>query len=243
MNKNKLIAFATSGLPRTTVKISDGRDVSIRAFAVKELKLLMMANESNSAQDEQVINVLNQCIETEGVDVKFIPSHDIELLYIELYKISKGTSTIPAVYKCTQNVDGAVCGESIKVSINLNNITVDTPREPIVKLANGLVLNMRYPNILEREYFTDTDEHEDIFNLAMRCIDSVDTGTEVMKVGVDVTQEEITEVIEYLDESSFGSLIEFVQSIPTITTAFPLKCPKCGHQEVVTLRGLSDFFD
>lgn len=243
MNKNKLVAFATAGLPRTTVKISSGIDITIRAFAVKELKLLMMSNESQSAQDEQVLQILNQCIETVDIDAKFLPSHDVELLYIELYKISKGTSTIPARYRCTQDAHGELCGEPINVSINLNNIAISDTPDPLVKLSNGLTLNMRSPNVIEREYFTETEDHNDIFNLAMRCIDSVDTGTEIMKVGVDVTAEEIAEVIEYLDETSFGLLIDFVQNIPTITTSFPLKCPKCGYEEIVTLRGLSDFFD
>ena len=242
MKKNKLIEFASAGLPRATAKISDGRDVTMRAFAVKELKLLMMANASESGQDEQVLQVLDQCIETEGVTAKTLPSHDIELLFVELYKISKGTSLVPVRFRCThQNEDGEVCGTPINVNANLNNITVEGNSETTVKLANGLTLNMRHPNVLEREYFNT--ESEEAFNLAMRCIFSIDTGSEVLVVGEDVSYEEVAEVIEYLDEKSFGALVDFVNNIPTIVMHMPLKCPQCGHREVVTLRGLGDFFD
>lgn len=242
MKKNKLVAFATAGLPRATIKLSDGREVTMRAFAVKELKLLMMAHTSSTAQDTQVLQILDQCIETEGLSSKTLPSHEIERLYIELYKISKGSSLIPVQYKCTQDVDGEICNNPINVNINLNNVTVEGHQRDTVELANGLTLKMRYPNVLEREYFNDYSEN-DIFNLAIRCIESVDTGTEVMVVGEDVSAEELSEVIEYLDEKSFSSLLEFVQNIPTVTTSFPLRCSKCGHKEIITLRGLSDFFE
>lgn len=242
MKTNKLIAFATAGLPRATITLSDGREVTMRAFAVKELKLLMMAHTSESAQDTQVLQVLDQCIETPGITSKELPSHEIERLYIELYKISKGSSIIPVQYRCTQEHDGETCNTPINVNVNLNNVTVEGHQESTVALANGLVLNMRYPNVIEREYFDNHDEN-DVFNLAVRCIASVDTGTEVMVVGEDVTAEEVSEVIEYLDEKSFAALLTFVQNIPTVTMSFPLRCPKCGHKEVVTLRGLGDFFD
>ncbi|MGL5404370.1 MAG: hypothetical protein ACRC9I_11590 [Acinetobacter sp.] len=242
MKKNKLVAFATAGLPRATIKMQDGREITMRAFAVKELKLLMMAHTSESAQDTQVLQILDQCIETEGVSSKELPSHEIERLYIELYKISKGSSLIPVQYKCTQEHDGEICNTPINVNVNLNNVVVEGHQSDTVKLANGLTLNMRYPNVLEREYFNDHNEN-DVFNLAVRCIKSVDTGTEVMVVGEDVTAEEVSEVIEYLDEKSFAAILEFVQNIPTVTMSFPLRCSKCGHKEVVTLRGLADFFD
>lgn len=242
MSKNKLVQFVEAGLPRTKTKISDGRVIKIRAFAVKELKLLMMANASESAQDEQVLQVLEQCIETVGIDVKSLPSHDIELLFIDLYKISKGTSIIPVKFRCTHtDEEGKICGSEINCKVNLNNVTFDSMTEKKIELSNGLTLNMRYPNILEREYFND--EVKETFNLAMRCIESVDTGSEVMVVGEDVSGEEIAEVIEYLDETSFTKLMTFVTEIPTVTLSMPLKCPSCGHTEVITLKGLADFFD
>lgn len=240
--RNKLIEFASAGLPRATTKISDGREVTMRSFAVKELKLLMMASASETAQDEQVLQILDQCIETDGVSAKTLPSHDIEMLFVELYKISKGSSSIPVRFVCNHtNEDGDVCKTAITTNANLNNVSVEGNSEKSIKLSNGLILNMRHPNVLERDYFSA--ESEDSFNLAMRCIETIDTGTETMKVGEDVSYEDVSEVIEYLDEKSFGELVDFVNNIPTIVLHIPLKCPSCGHKEVVTLRGLADFFD
>lgn len=245
MKKNKLIEFASAGLPRTTFTISDGTSVKMRAFAVKELKMLMMANESGSAQDEQVLNVLDQCIETDGVTAKHLPAHDVEMLFIELYKISKGTSRVPVQFRCTNDVevDGKMkpCKAPIKVSVDLNTAHVSGEAETKVTLTNGLVLNMRYPTVLEREYFTDTAN--DLFNMAMRCIVSVTTPAETLVVGEDVSEEEVAEVIEYMDEKSLEAMLTFIGTIPTVEIKFPLKCPKCGHEEIVVLRGLADFFD
>lgn len=241
MKTNKLLAIASAGLPRTVTKLSDGREVKIRAFAVKELKLLMMANTSETAQDVQVLQILDQCIETDGIEASMLPSHDVEKLYLDLYKISKGTSLVEVAYNCANVVDGKKCNNTIKTTVNLNTVVYENDIDKTIKLTNGLVMNMRYPNILEREYFED--KFDNLFNLAMRCIESVDTGTEVLKVGVDITPEELMEVMEYLDESSFETMLEFVSNLPSITTSFPLRCPCCGHEEVMTLRGLGDFFD
>lgn len=240
MKKNKLIDLASAGLLRSKVKISDGSMVSVRAFTVKELKLLMMANTSETAQDTQVVQILSQCIETEGVDVNTLPSHDIEVLYVEIYKLSKGTTMIPVKYRCGNVIDGKKCGSDIATNVNLNHMTLTESSDPVIKLTNGLSVNMRFPNILEMEYFDD--EITNVFNLAMRCIDSINTGTEIMKVGVDITEEEVAEVVEYLDQESFANILEFVSNLPTISLKFPLKCPNCGHEEIIELRGLADFF-
>lgn len=242
MNKQKLFDFASAGLPRATYKISTGKDVTIRAFSVKELKLLMLADESKTAQGTQILQVLNQCIETEGVTADNLASHDIEMLYIKLYMISKGTSLIPVKYRCNNVVDGKSCDTPIGVNVNLNNITISDAPDTTIKLSNGIVLNMKFPNIVEREYFEEY-KPEKVFNLAMRCIESVTVGDETMIVGLDLSEEELSEVIEYFDDAAFGRLIDFVSSIPTISISFPLRCPKCKHEEVVSLRGLGDFFD
>jgi hypothetical protein len=240
MKHSKLLDMATAGLLRTTVNISDGSEVKIRAFAVKELKLLMMASESGSAQDYQVIQILNQCIETDGIDANDLPSHDVEYLYLQLYKISKGTHLIPVKYLCTNEVDGKKCNNPIATSLNLNNVVVDESPIPTIKLTNGLVFNMRLPTILEMDHFSDKTTNP--VYLAIRCIKSVDTGSEVLVVGEDLDDEELAEVVDYLDESAFNQLIEFVTTLPSISLTFPLKCQKCGHEEIVTVRGLSDFF-
>lgn len=245
MKKNKLIEFASAGLPRSTIKISNGINVKIRSMAVKELKLLMMAYTSETAQDEQVIQVLAQCIETPNVSVADLPSHDVELLYIELYKLSKGTHLVPVKYTCNSvDGDGVRCGSVINSNINLNSVTVDGMPDTVINLTNGLTLNMRFPTIAEISA-TDTEDGDitPLLTLATTCIVSVDTGSDLLIVGEDLVDEEIMEVFDYLDESSLDSIIKFASSIPRVSTKFPLKCPKCGHEEIIELRGLTDFFD
>ncbi|MGL6228635.1 MAG: hypothetical protein ACRC3J_05445 [Culicoidibacterales bacterium] len=230
---------------QTTVKLIDGREVKLRAFLVKEYKLLMMANEANSNYEKVLIQVLQSCV-LDDTDVETLPIFEIENLYLNLWKLSKGISTIPVMFKCTNNVkneDGTEtsCDTEIKVVVNLNTVTLSNEVENRIVLNDSLTIQMRYPNILEAEYF-DIKQESDVFDMVNRCIDVIEFNGDVMKVGTDIDFEEVSEIMEYVDDKGFEKLSDFVGEIPQVTISIPVKCPKCGHQEPVVLKGLTDFF-
>lgn len=230
--------FATAGMQRSTVIISTGESITIRAFSVKELKLLMMASTAENAQDVQTLNVLKQCIDQE-IDLDAVPSHDVEKLYLELYKLSKGTAILPVSYTCGNEVDGSTCGENITVNLNLNNVQLVDECQREIKLTDNITIKLRIPTTTERDYF---GEKQDPFNLVMRCITHVITPTDTLIVGEDITPEELTEVIEYMNSEVYATVISWSDTLPSLQLHMPIRCPKCKHEEVISLEGLNDFF-
>ena len=242
MSKKQLLqSLATAGMPRIPYTLEDGRAITMRAFAVKELKLLLMAAAGDNSQEFQIIQVLSQCID-QDIDVNALPSHEVEILYLELFKLSKGSSILPVSYTCGNQVDGHVCGETITVNMNLNSvIKIDnTPRE--IELTEGVKLKLRMPTVKEKDYFS-TEKSRDAFNLAMNCVCEVITPSETMIVGEDLSREELTEVIEYMDVNVFAEIMKWVGSLPRLELNFPVRCPKCRHEEVISLEGLDEFFE
>ena len=254
-NKSALIDM----VQQTKVTLLDGREIRIRAFLMKEFKLLMMANESDSDYEKVLVQVLQSCV-LDDIDVETLPIFEIENMYLTLWKLSKGISTIPVVFKCTNSVEKHTpivdesgfptndvtttihqCDTEIKVSVNLNQVKLSESVDTRILLNDKLTIQMRYPNILESEYF-DIKSESDIFDMVNRCIDVVELESEVLKVGVDIEFEEVSDLMEYINDVEFAKLADFVSDIPQVSISIPVKCPSCGHQEPITLKGLSDFF-
>lgn len=228
-------------LQQKDVLLSDNTKIRVRAFTMKEYKLLMLASASGSSIESTIVQVLQNCVLSQGIDVERLPIFDLELLYLEVYKLSKGSSLIPVKYQCQNEVDGEQCNEEIAVMVNLNTATVDKPMSGIVKANEQLTIVMRYPNILELEYF-DFESDSDVFDLVMRCIDVVELGQDSLKVGTDIQYDEVAQVLDYVDPSTFNMMAEFIQNIPRVHCVFPIECKKCGHVEHARLSGLDDFF-
>lgn len=245
---NNLLQFATAGLQRTEVKIPSGQTIKLRALSVKEMKLLILANESESAQDFQVMQILSQCIETPNIDVFALSSIDVEYLYLQLHKISYGTSKVEAIFTCqnpvTKTVNGkeieAKCSHKEKVMLNLNNAQVIGTAQSEIQITDDLSLIMRLPTLKEMEYFSVSTR--DAFNLAMNCIKEIKTPNDVLIVGEHIEREELAELLEYMNANVYAKMIEFVGDLPTLQLHVPVKCSSCGHEEVLPLVGLSDFF-
>jgi hypothetical protein len=187
------------------------------------------------------------------------------MLFIQIWKLSKGTSFIPVKYICHHMVDDIPaedsvesddselsstkegiekrkCGTEIPIQVSLNSIRLESPKDPLIKIHDSLSISMRYPTVLETKYF-DKSTQSDMMDLIMRCIDKVNVSGEEYTVGVDMDDEDVAAVVEHLTEDSFAAMAAFVHDMPRIYCDFPIVCPVCGHKEAGRLRGLTDFFD
>lgn len=254
IDKNVLLTAMQKNVQQTSVTLSSGKKIKVRAFVMKEMKLLMFANEAGVGIEDAIIQIVKNCILTEGVDVDALPSFDLEAIYLALYKLSKASPIIPVMFTCANEIlddngeptydkygNIAKCGNEIKVNLNLNNARLSEAPSNNIVLNDKIRLVMRYPNISEVEYFNIKQE-SDLFNLIVRCIDEVYIDSEVVKVGVDISFEDIVDVMEYADDNAIVEMSKFVTAIPQHTLNIPVKCKKCGHEEVVTLTGLESFF-
>ena len=55
-------------------------------------------------------------------------------------------------------------------------------------------------------------------------------------------KEEIDKFVNSLTNQQLEKITQFVQSVPTLQHEQKYVCKKCGHENILELRGLQDFF-
>lgn len=238
---------------QTKVKLSNGKTVRVRAMLMKEFKILMLAAESESSMEDSIVQVLRGCVLDDKIDIGTLPIFDVETLYVTIWKLSKGTSIIPVKFRCVNEIERPIpddeegktymgrCDTEISVQINLNQAKLSKVPNPMVKISDRLSVEMRYPNVYETEYF-DVQKDSDLFDLVLRCVSKVHLNGDVMVVGTDIPYEELSEVMDYVDDKGFAKMAAFVNELPQLSLTAAVKCPHCGHCEPVEMIGLADFF-
>ncbi|QHJ78971.1 MAG: hypothetical protein [Caudoviricetes sp.] len=245
--KVDLKSLVLAGVPQTDVTLTDGRVVRVRAFLVKELKLLMLAKEGGS-EDTTIIQVMQQCIQTEGIDVEMLPSFDVEMLYLQLFALSKGSSLIDVAFVCQNHVDNKICGTKIKTRVNLKTVTFnkDLKKDNLIKVNDQMTIEMRFPSILEQQYFgairTAGEGVAKLIDMCLNCVSKIYVNEQELIVGVDTSKEDLAEMMELVSGDIFEKMTTFIEDCPMIHTHVALKCPKCGAEDSVELVGLADFF-
>lgn len=248
MSKFNLKDLVLAGVPQFEHTMSDGKKIKVRSMLLKELKLLMLAKEGGS-EDQTIIQVLQQCILTDDIDVELLPTFEVELIFIQLIALSKGSSFSEVAFICQNEVDNKICGHKVKTRVNLKNVKLDRDisKENLIKVNDQMVLEMRYPSILERKYFaavkTELEAHSKLIDMCLNCVKTIKANEQTLVVGVDIQKEELVELLELVSVDTFERITGFIETTPSVHTHIALKCPKCGYEAAMELKGLADFFD
>lgn len=231
---NKLLNSVLNKSKKVKIHTTVG-EIEVREMLVKELKQIIALGEfgieNTSESMIEMIKIIDGCILTPNVSMNNLPSVDVEKIYLALHRLTKG-DTVDMPLHCGH------CDKEFTAPINLNLVHQSNEQIKSITLDTGLILNMRAPTMLE-SLISAADSNQ-IFNLAIRCIHSVDTGTETMVVGEDITPEELREVVEFFNENSFAELVHFIETIPTIVLRAPVECEHCKAKDVIELSGLAE---
>jgi hypothetical protein len=95
---------------------------------------------------------------------------------------------------------------------------------------------MRYPTVNDLKIGAASDDE---MNLVASCIESVYDNDDIFEPD-DV--EDAKRFLGSLSNQQFLSVMKFFETMPTIEHTISYKCPGCGQNDTVTLRGLADFF-
>ena len=99
---------------------SSGKKIKYRPFLVREEKIPIMALESEDSKQitNSVIDILNACILTKGIDITKLATFDIEYLFLNVRSKSVG-ETIDVLITCpddnTTKVETTIDIDSIKI--------------------------------------------------------------------------------------------------------------------------------
>ena len=103
---------------------SNNKKIKYRPFLVREEKILIMALESEDTSQitSAVVDILNDCILTKGIDVTKLATFDIEYLFLNVRSKSVG-ETVEVNIVCPDDEK-----TSVEVDIDLDSIKVQKTR-------------------------------------------------------------------------------------------------------------------
>ena len=222
---------------------STGRKVKYRPFLVKEEKVLVIALESED--NKQITNaikaVLKNCILSKGIKVEYLPTFDIEFLFLNIRGKSVGE-------ELEVNIICSDDGETeVPVMIYLDHIQVQRNDDHTNKINvdDSIMMEMRYPSLdqfIKNNFdFNDKNAMDQSFELIATCIDKIYTEDEVW-ASADCTKKEMKDFLEQMKSNQFKEIEKFFETMPKLSHSITVTNPKTKVKSEVVLEGLASFF-
>jgi hypothetical protein len=241
-------------LPRLDVPIyeikliSTGKTIRYRPFLVKEQKLFLMASESNDQVDtlKTIRQVLRNCI-LDDVDVDNLPTFELEWIFLHL-RAKSVEEIVQLKYKCNNklaNEEGIEVQCKGVVEFDLNLMEIEPTKNPThtnkIKITENLGICMKYPTIELVEKYENMTKEKVMLEVLVDCIDYIYDKDNIY-YSKDNTKEELQEFIDNLQQKDLEKIKTFFETVPEIKKLLHFKCPKCGYEEDIVVKGLQNFF-
>jgi hypothetical protein len=223
------------------------KKIKYRPFLVKEQKNLLMAMESGDKDsiEKNVIQVLNNCTITEGIDIEKLPVLDIEMYFIHLRARSVG-EIVENKYRCENEVDGKPCGNVMENSVNLLDLQIsDVPKnDGVIQLTPNISIKLGYPKFSVLNKISEvTSATEVAFKMIADSVEYIyDDSVQQFYYAREVSQDEIVEFIESLSQQQYEKIEEFFSKLPKLEKKIEMKCSRCGFEHNLDIEGLESFF-
>lgn len=213
--------------------------IRYRPFLVREEKILLMAQTSNSTREvlTAIKQVIENCIITEGVDVNQFAPFDIEYFFIKL-RAKSVNNTVELTYRDNED------GDLYSFNVDLEDIKISYPADPvpnIVDLADGFKLQLQYPGAGMFETLPDNPSEIDLLYTVVKNCASVlfkDNESYVLK---DYTNEEVEEMIQSFPVKAFQQIRLFAETAPKLRHELTY-VNKLGNERKIILQSIDDFF-
>ena len=222
---------------------STGETIEYRPFLVKEEKLLIIALDTEDMKQitTAIKNVISNCIISPKINVKELPTFDIEYLFLNIRGKSVGE-------ELDVNIICPDDGETeVSVMINLEDIEVqkNDEHEKKIKIDDSIMIEMKYPSLdqfIKNNFdFNKRNAMDQSFELIASCIGTIFTEEEAWSTA-DCSKKEITEFLESMNSSQFKGIEKFFETMPKLSHTVNVKNPKTKVESEVVLEGLASFF-
>lgn len=219
---------------------STGEIVEFRPFLVKEQKLLLMMKDEE--EDAGLLEVIRQLLENvvlSKINIRKLPSFDIEYLFLQIRAKAVGETINLRFYCANEECDNGTAD----VSLNINDVKVDRSEEKSndIKVSEDVGITFKYPNIEILQSVTDDDMNDRVFAFIRACGDTIYDEGNVYNLS-DVEEDELQTFYESLSIEAANKITEFFVGMPTLRHTVNYKCTKCGTEGKRTLQGLRAFF-
>jgi DNA-directed RNA polymerase subunit M/transcription elongation factor TFIIS len=228
--------------------ISTGKTVRFRPFLVKEQKLFLMASESEDPNEiiKTIRQVLKNCILDE-IDVDNLPTFDLEYLFMNL-RARSVEEVVDLQYKCNNNVkdeEGNTKKCNGVVSFKLNLLDIQATKDPNhtnkIQITENLGICFKYPTFEMVQKYENMNENQVMMHVLIDCIDYIYDKDNIY-YSKDVTRKELEEFVDNLQQKDVEKFEKFFDTLPEIKKDVHFKCPKCGYEEDMVIKGMQNFF-
>lgn len=237
-----------SSLPKPPVPTYDlivpssGKKIQYRPFLVKEEKILLIALETEDAEQikDAVAQILKGCILSRGIKLETLAMFDIEYIFMKVRSKSVG-ETVEIKLTCKDDGETEVVYE-----LNLDEIEVQFPEGHDKKIeldeTSGIV--MKYPGY---EQFVNTQlllkepSAAEVFDIVIDSVAQIYKGDDVWDAST-TSRKEIVEYIDGLTSKQFEKIQNFFATMPKLSHTIKIKNPNTGVESEYEIEGLVNFF-
>ena len=216
--------------------------VKYRPFLVKEEKILLMAMESQKA--DEIFQATKQIVASctfNSLKVEDLPTFDLEYIFLQIRAKSVGETTKFKVL-CP---DDKKTYADVEVDLTKVNVEVDDKHtnKLVVDEKRNLGVVLKYPtmNVLKSGTM-ENPTTEQIFDVLTECVDHIYEGDKIYPAK-DSTPQEIKEFFEGLSQDSFVKIKNFFDTMPRLRYEVEVTNPVTNVKSKVVLSGLNDFFE
>ena len=215
--------------------------VKYRPFLVKEQKTMLVAFESQDPK--QILSSMVSCIDTcvEKINIKELSTFDVDYIFTKIRSKSVG-ETSKVLMACEH------CNEENEVTIKLDDINMGdiSLKNTNIPINDDITVEMKYPtyeDMLKNEalFNTELNAGDMLTGNIITCMHAVQTKEENLLIREE-PKEEVETFLNSLTNEQLQKLVDFVESVPTLSHTENYNCKKCGKENTVTLKGIQDFF-
>lgn len=213
-----------------------GKSYHFRPMLVKEEKVLLMAQQSESANEIILAlkQVINNCCMDDGLDVDRLSIADFEWLFLQL-RARSINSEIELTYIDQDD------GKEYKFTVDVTKIPVKINENASNKIQSGdMVIMMTYPSVGMLSHIGGLTEEEMSIYLIRECIDGVYIGDEMFNFKEEKT-EEVDAWVDELDQNTYEKMRAYIESAPTLNHVLKYT-NSLGNEKQIVLESINDFF-
>ena len=218
---------------------STGETVTYRPFLVGEQKVLLVAQESENANEQisEMIRLIDICCD--DIDAKDLATIDLEYLFLQL-RIKSVGETADIQMECNN------CNELNKVTVQLEQTIVKEPEQVIdhvVKVTDTISIDLNVPSyqVVNSVNLNDSEDPRVIFEVVAKCINSIIDGDEI-HTRDDFTEKELMNFLDSMSLDMFEKIQAFFVNVKTLRINGSYDCEKCNENNSYELVGIGNFF-
>lgn len=216
---------------------SDGRKLKYRPFTVKEEKILLVAQEAESAEQEVIAvkQIVNNCLI--GEKIENLPMFDLEYILLLLRARSVDNNIAFAV----KDPDTE---ETVQLDLDIDEVTItrDENHTNRINISDDYVLFLKYPTIDQFIQIVSMDASDPLVNyfVLTSCLDKIASEDEVHNFA-DYSTEEVDEFMENMTGDVVKQIQTFFETMPKLRHELKYT-NKNGDERTFVIEGMRTFF-